>query len=87
MSVQVAVFACVHVLAVGVEHSLRLLARLEVLALNLVALNQFDPLDVVVFEHRVLNFAHFNSVAALDRLYNGHVLLCSSVNGAAPLDT
>ena len=42
---------------------------------------QLYPLDIMLWEHRMLYASNLYTIAALDRFYNGHMLLFCRIRG------
>ena len=78
-SVQVAVSPRKHLSGVREEQSLRLLARLEFLAIDMRIGHQLDPLYKVFGQHRMLDASHRHPVATLHRLHHRYMLLSGSI--------
>ncbi len=82
-SVEIAVFASRNILGfcVGQEDSFRLFAWLQLVTKHIGRGEQFYPLDVMLWKHRMLHTSYCYAIAALNRFYHRHVLLFGAITG------
>ena len=78
---QVTEFSGVLRMLISMEYRLGVLARLEVFPQYRPVGYQFDPLNVMLFQHGMVRTADDNLVAALDRLDNRNMLLGGPFTG------
>ena len=82
-SVEIAVFASCNILGFSACHEdgFRLFARLQLMAEHIGRGEQLNPLDVMLWEHRMLHASYSYAITALDRFYHRHVLLLGAIAG------
>ena len=78
---QVAIYASRYLLGIRQEDGLWLLARLQLMAKHIGRGEQLYPLDVMLWQHRMLCASYLYTIAALDGFYHGHMLLLGTIRG------
>ena len=78
---QIAIFTRYYFIRITLKFSLRFFSGLQIFALNLATFfaNQFNPLNIMVIQHRVFHAPHSYAVSAVNFFNHRDVLFSRSV--------